>query len=157
MVILRELGGASKVTQCPLSVAGLDGVNPDFPRAPGPTTVRRMPDAVTQPAATTRSRSIQDRAAAFRTSHAGRATWQMISTLVPLAIAFALMFWGMSNAWWLTILLLPLTALLFVRTFIIMHDCSHGSFTGSKRANEIIGFITGVLLPVDGGQSARIG
>jgi omega-6 fatty acid desaturase (delta-12 desaturase) len=94
---------------------------------------------------TARSRSIQERAAAFRTSSAGRATWQMVSTFVPLIASFALMFWGVSHAWWLTILLLPVTALLFVRTFIIMHDCSHGSFTGSKRANEVIGFITGVL------------
>jgi omega-6 fatty acid desaturase (delta-12 desaturase) len=69
----------------------------------------------------------------------------MLNTLVPLATSFTLMFWGLSNAWWLTVLLLPVTALLFVRTFTIMHDCSHGSFTGSKKANEIIGFMTGVL------------
>lgn len=104
-----------------------------------------MPDDTAQPATAARSRTIQEHAAAFRTSHAGRATWQLISTLVPLTLAFTAMFWGVSNAWWLTVLLLPLTALLFVRTFIIMHDCSHGSFTSSKRANEIIGFITGVL------------
>lgn len=94
---------------------------------------------------TARSRSIQERAAAFRSSHAGRATWQMINTLVPLVGGFALMFWGVGQAWWLTILLLPVTALLFVRTFIIMHDCAHGSFTASKRANEVIGFITGAI------------
>jgi omega-6 fatty acid desaturase (delta-12 desaturase) len=105
-----------------------------------------MPDATTQPVpSTSRSRSIQEHAAAFRTSDAGRATWQMMNTLVPLALGFALMFWGLSNVGWLTILLLPVTALFFVRTFIIMHDCGHGSFTGSKRANEIIGFITGAL------------
>jgi acyl-lipid omega-6 desaturase (Delta-12 desaturase) len=92
-----------------------------------------------------RSRAIQERAAAFRTSDAGRATWQLVSTLVPLVAVFALMFWSLSNAWWLTILLLPVTALFFVRTFIIMHDCAHGSFTNSKRANEIIGFITGAI------------
>jgi omega-6 fatty acid desaturase (delta-12 desaturase) len=92
-----------------------------------------------------RSRAIQERAAAFRTSDAGRATWQLVSTLVPLVAAFALMFWSFSNAWWLTILLLPVTALFFVRTFIIMHDCAHGSFTNSKKANEIIGFITGAI------------
>ena len=104
-----------------------------------------MPDETAQPAMTSRSRSIQERAAAFRNSDAGHATWQMISTLVPLTVAFALMFWSVNHYWWLTVLLLPITALLFVRTFIIMHDCSHGSFTSSKRANEVIGFITGVL------------
>jgi omega-6 fatty acid desaturase (delta-12 desaturase) len=105
-----------------------------------------MPDDTTITApAPSRSRSIQERAAAFRKSDAGRATWQLITTLVPLVAGFTLMFWALGHAWWLTVLLLPLTALLFVRTFILMHDCSHGSFTGSKRANEVIGFITGAI------------
>ncbi len=32
-----------------------------------------------------------------------------------------------------------------VRTFIIMHDCGHGSFFKSRRANEVVGFVTGAL------------
>jgi omega-6 fatty acid desaturase (delta-12 desaturase) len=32
-----------------------------------------------------------------------------------------------------------------VRVFIIFHDCGHGSFFKSKRANDILGFITGVM------------
>ena len=105
-----------------------------------------MPDATSlSQSIAARSRSIQERAAQFRASHAGRATWQMLNTLLPLAAAYALMFWGVSNAWWLTVLLLPVTALLLVRTFIIMHDCAHGSFTASRRANEVIGFITGAI------------
>lgn len=91
------------------------------------------------------ARSIQERAAEYRLSSTPRATLQLLSTLVPLAGGFALMFWGLSHAWWLTLLLLPVTALFFVRTFIIMHDCSHGSFTASRRANEVIGFITGAI------------
>jgi acyl-lipid omega-6 desaturase (Delta-12 desaturase) len=42
------------------------------------------------------------------------------------------------------VLTLP-TAGLLVRTFIFMHDCAHGSFFSSRRANEIVGFITGVI------------
>src|SRR4030095_7840978 len=106
-----------------------------------------MSDTVSSAASSlgARSRAIQERAAAFRTSDAGRATWQLVSTLVPLVAAFALMFWSLPLSWWLPILLLPVTALFFVRTFIIMHDCAHGSFTNSKKANEIIGFITGAI------------
>jgi omega-6 fatty acid desaturase (delta-12 desaturase) len=89
--------------------------------------------------------TIQQRAAEFRRSSTWHSTSQLITTLVPLAAAFAGMFWGVAHAWWLTVLLLPVTALFFIRTFIIMHDCSHGSFTASRRANEIIGFITGVI------------
>jgi acyl-lipid omega-6 desaturase (Delta-12 desaturase) len=47
----------------------------------------------------------------------------------------------------------PLLALAFVlpaaglliRTFILMHDCAHGSFFASRRVNDAVGFLTGVL------------
>jgi len=32
-----------------------------------------------------------------------------------------------------------------IRIFIISHDCGHGSFFKSQKANDILGFITGVL------------
>jgi omega-6 fatty acid desaturase (delta-12 desaturase) len=102
-----------------------------------------VPASPRQPAPSVRG--IQERAAEFRRSSAWRATSQLLTTLPPLAAAFALMFQGVAHGWWLALLLLPVTALFFVRTFIIMHDCSHGSFTASRRANEVIGFITGVI------------
>jgi omega-6 fatty acid desaturase (delta-12 desaturase) len=93
----------------------------------------------------TSARTIQERAAQFRRSSTGRATSQLLTTLLPLVTAFTVMFWGVIQGWWIVLLLLPVTALFFVRTFIIMHDCSHGSFTASRRANEVIGFITGAI------------
>lgn len=42
------------------------------------------------------------------------------------------------------LLVLPCAGLL-VRTFILMHDCAHGSFFHSRAANDTVGFITGVL------------
>jgi acyl-lipid omega-6 desaturase (Delta-12 desaturase) len=44
---------------------------------------------------------------------------------------------------------------LLVRTFIIMHDCAHGSFVSSKRATSLIGWITGVLTMTPFGQWRR--
>lgn len=38
-----------------------------------------------------------------------------------------------------------LTAGLLVRTFILMHDCAHGSLFSSRRASDWVGFIAGVL------------
>jgi omega-6 fatty acid desaturase (delta-12 desaturase) len=93
----------------------------------------------------TSARTIQERAAQFRRSSTGRATTQLLTTLPPLLTGFTLMFWGVTYGWWIVLLLLPVTALFFVRTFVIMHDCSHGSFTASRRANEVIGFITGAI------------
>ena len=38
-----------------------------------------------------------------------------------------------------------LAAGFLVRVFIIFHDCGHGSFLPSRKANDMLGFITGVL------------
>jgi omega-6 fatty acid desaturase (delta-12 desaturase) len=43
------------------------------------------------------------------------------------------------------VLALPAAALL-VRTFIVFHDCSHGSFLASRRANTWLGIALGLLL-----------
>jgi omega-6 fatty acid desaturase (delta-12 desaturase) len=44
---------------------------------------------------------------------------------------------------------------LLVRTFIFMHDCAHGSFYASRRANDIVGYVTGVLTLTPFGQWRR--
>ncbi len=38
-----------------------------------------------------------------------------------------------------------LAGLLLIRIFIIFHDCGHGSFFKSSLANDVVGFLTGVL------------
>lgn len=43
------------------------------------------------------------------------------------------------------ILLVPLHSVLMIRLFVLMHDCSHGSFFHSRRTNEIVGFWLGAL------------
>ncbi len=73
------------------------------------------------------------------------AVFQSVTTVGLLLIAFGLAFWSLSISYWLTFGFSLLTSLLSVRTFIIMHDCTHNAFLPSKRANDIIGFITGVL------------
>ncbi len=81
----------------------------------------------------------------YQRSDTGRAIAQIITTLLPLAATFYLMYRSLALPYWTTLLLALPAAGLLVRTFIIMHDCSHGSFLPSKRANSIIGWITGVL------------
>ena len=38
-----------------------------------------------------------------------------------------------------------LAGLFLVRVFIIFHDCGHGSYFKSRKANEVLGFISGLL------------
>jgi omega-6 fatty acid desaturase (delta-12 desaturase) len=75
----------------------------------------------------------------------GRSCWQLINSLVPYAGLWALMSWSRSVSYWLTLPLAVLAAGFLVRIFIIFHDCGHGSFFKSRRANDIWGVITGLL------------
>ena len=42
---------------------------------------------------------------------------------------------------WLAVAPLPLAAFLLVRLFILQHDCGHGSFFRSRRANDVLGYV----------------
>ena len=74
-----------------------------------------------------------------------RAAWQVINTFVPYALVWCLMYLSLGVSWWITLPLALLAGGLLVRIFIIFHDCGHGSFFASKRANDVLGFIAGVL------------
>ena len=47
---------------------------------------------------------------------------------------------------WLTLALAPVTAAFLLRSYIIFHDCSHGSFMPSRRANAWLGAFCGLLV-----------
>src|ERR1700743_1770394 len=74
-----------------------------------------------------------------------RAVWQMTDTFIPLGLLWYGMYLSLSASWWLTLPLAMLAALFLVRIFIIFHDCGHGSFFKSRVANDVVGFITGLL------------
>jgi omega-6 fatty acid desaturase (delta-12 desaturase) len=46
----------------------------------------------------------------------------------------------------LALALAPASAVFLLRTYIIFHDCSHGSFFASRRANAWLGTLCGVLV-----------
>ena len=74
-----------------------------------------------------------------------RAVWQLVNTLGPYALLWYLMYLSFTWSWWLTFGLAVLAGMFLVRIFIIFHDCGHGSFFKSHLANDIVGFVTGVL------------
>ncbi|REJ73524.1 MAG: fatty acid desaturase [Acidobacteria bacterium] len=47
--------------------------------------------------------------------------------------------------WWAPLPLAPFAGGLLIRLFIFQHDCGHGSFTTSRRFNDGLGFVLGVL------------
>jgi acyl-lipid omega-6 desaturase (Delta-12 desaturase) len=74
-----------------------------------------------------------------------RALWQLTNTFAPYAILWCAMYFTLQVSLWLTVTLAVLSGAFLVRIFIIFHDCAHGSYLSSRRANTIVGFIAGVL------------
>src|SRR5690349_20760943 len=83
--------------------------------------------------------------AEFQKPSLPRALWQIVNTFGGLALLWWLMYWSLSVSYWLTVPLAMLAGAFLVRIFIILHDCGHGSFFKSRRANDVVGFIAGVL------------
>jgi omega-6 fatty acid desaturase (delta-12 desaturase) len=74
-----------------------------------------------------------------------RSVWQLVNTLAPLVALWVAMALTVRSHYWITLLLAVPASLLVVRSFIIFHDCGHGSFFKSTKANSIIGNLLGVL------------
>jgi acyl-lipid omega-6 desaturase (Delta-12 desaturase) len=84
-----------------------------------------------------------------------RASAQVITTFGLLAVTFWAMAIALDHSVFATLALVPLAAGLLVRTFILMHDCAHGSLFASRRVTEVLGYITGVITMTPFGQWRR--
>ena len=75
-----------------------------------------------------------------------RSILQIWTSVVPFALLAVLMYLALDVSYLLTLALaLPASGFL-VRTYIVFHDCAHGSFLPSKRANAWLGTGLGLLL-----------
>jgi omega-6 fatty acid desaturase (delta-12 desaturase) len=74
-----------------------------------------------------------------------RSVWQVLNSVVGYGVLWYLMYRSLAVSYWLTLALSVVAAGLLIRTFIIFHDCGHGSFFRSHKANDIVGFITGII------------
>jgi omega-6 fatty acid desaturase (delta-12 desaturase) len=85
--------------------------------------------------------------ARFAKPHLGKAILQLLDTLPLFLGLWALMAWSVIGEWgygWTLLLALP-AAGLYVRSFIIQHDCGHGSFFASQKANDLVGRCLGLV------------
>ena len=74
-----------------------------------------------------------------------RSVWQIVNSLGTYLVLWFLMYRSLSVSYWLTALLVIPMAGIFVRLFIIFHDCCHHSFFTSRKANDVLGFLLGFI------------
>jgi omega-6 fatty acid desaturase (delta-12 desaturase) len=74
-----------------------------------------------------------------------KSIWQICNSVVPYIFMWYLMYRSLAYSYWVTLLLSLVASGFLIRIFIIFHDCGHRSFFISKRANNIVGMIMGIL------------
>jgi omega-6 fatty acid desaturase (delta-12 desaturase) len=74
-----------------------------------------------------------------------RAVLQIADTLGPIVVLWYLISLSLPVSLWIALPLALLVGALLVRVFIIFHDCGHLSFFRSRLANDVTGFVAGVL------------
>jgi omega-6 fatty acid desaturase (delta-12 desaturase) len=68
------------------------------------------------------------------------------TSVVPYLVLLTTMFFALRVSVLLSLVLAVPTAGFLIRVFIVFHDCAHGSFLRSRRANTVLGTATGLLV-----------
>jgi acyl-lipid omega-6 desaturase (Delta-12 desaturase) len=84
--------------------------------------------------------------APYARPHLGRSLLDIATSLVPYLALSVLMYLALDVSYLLALALAIPAAGFLVRTFIVFHDCAHGSFLPSKRANAWLGAGVGLLV-----------
>jgi acyl-lipid omega-6 desaturase (Delta-12 desaturase) len=105
-----------------------------------------MDDNLIEPLQSNIASHSKDNVARFQAASLWKARWQVINSFVPYALLWFAMDRALAVSYWLMLPIAILAAGFLVRIFIIFHDCGHGSFFKSKRANDATGAIAGLLL-----------
>ena len=90
-------------------------------------------------------RQLKKSAAPYTKADNKKSIFQLINTLVPLVVFWSLSYISLEISILLTLFFAVMASGFIVRTFIIFHDCTHGSFFHHKKWNDPIGTITGIM------------
>lgn len=97
--------------------------------------------------------------APFERSSLARSIDQLAASVLPTLLLWAAILLSLRVSDWLTLPLAVIAAGFLARSFIISHDCGHGAFFRSRRANRVVGYVTGPIafLPSTGWPTASSG
>jgi acyl-lipid omega-6 desaturase (Delta-12 desaturase) len=76
----------------------------------------------------------------------GRSLLDLASSVVPYLALWALMYLLLDVSYALTLAVGILAAGFLLRTYIVFHDCAHGKFMPSRRANNWLGVAMGLVV-----------
>jgi omega-6 fatty acid desaturase (delta-12 desaturase) len=82
---------------------------------------------------------------AFQAPILSRSLGQLVTSFGGFVATCTAMYLCLAVSHWITLPISVLAAGFLVRIFIIQHDCGHGSFFRSRRANELIGSLCSLL------------
>jgi acyl-lipid omega-6 desaturase (Delta-12 desaturase) len=88
----------------------------------------------------------RDDLAPYARPHLGRSLLNILTSVVPYLLLSVLMYRALDVSYLLVLALAVPASGFLVRTFIVFHDCSHGSFLPSRRANVWLGVALGLLV-----------
>ena len=89
--------------------------------------------------------SLRALVAQYESPGVAESTLQLLTSIGLYAASCAAMYWSLHLSYLLTLLLAIPTAGFVVRTFIVQHDCGHGAFFKSRRANDLVGMVCSVI------------
>ncbi|OZI10760.1 fatty acid desaturase [Bacillaceae bacterium SAS-127] len=90
-------------------------------------------------------KQLRKQMAPFEKSSTKDSVRQLFNTIVPFILMWILAYQSLEISYLLTLVFATLGAFLMTRVFIIFHDCTHNSFFKNRKANQIVGTITGIL------------
>jgi acyl-lipid omega-6 desaturase (Delta-12 desaturase) len=88
----------------------------------------------------------QEALAAYARPRLGRSVLEIFTSVVPYLAVSVLMYLALDVSYLLALALVVPAAGFLVRTFIMFHDCAHGSLLPSKRANRSVGRFLGLFV-----------
>ncbi len=83
---------------------------------------------------------------AYATPSLGRGVLALLTSIVPYLGLCAASLLTLGTSPWFTAALEILSGGFLIRVFVMFHDCTHGSLFPSRKANQRVGFVLGLLV-----------
>ena len=111
-----------------------------------PSALELDPAAPTAPDSESTPQAWRTSMARYEQASLSRALLDLMSSVVPYLVLTVAMYLSLDVSIWITLALALPSAGFLLRTFIVFHDCAHGSFSPTRRGNLWLGRFTAFLV-----------